>query len=157
MRLLLVALPHALALRAAGAGAAGSRPTEALKATVLVDAMMRRQERLHECARCWLPLDLCLCAEGRIQTGATSRVDVVVAMHYKEFGKKKNTAKLLPLALPHDAQMVLHPTDTPALIERMRSSPSLLLWPGAGSMPASSHRDWVANVTAGEEERLLTG
>ena len=154
MRLLLVALPYALALRAASAGAAGSRPTEALKATVLVDAMVRRQERLHECARCWLPLDLCLC--GRIQTGA-SRVDVVVAMHYKEFGKKKNTAKLLPLALPHDAQMVLHPTDTPALIERMRSSPSLLLWPGAGSMPASSHLDWVANVTAGEEERLLTG
>lgn len=154
--LLLLALPHALALRTAGAGAAGSRPTEASKAAVLVEGMMQRQERLRECTRCWLPLDLCLCADGRIQTGVTSRVDVVVAMHYKEYGKKKNTAKLLPLALPHHAQMVLHPTDTPDLIERMRSSPSLLLWPGAGSMPASSYCDWVANVTAGgEEERLL--
>ena len=109
--LLLLALPHALALRTAGAGAAGSRPTEASKATVLVEGVMQRQERLREfnrayltlhphphphpnpnpnpnpspalslrqerlreCTRCWLPLDLCLCADGRIQTGVTSRV-----------------------------------------------------------------------------------
>ena len=72
--LLLLALPHALALRTAGAGAAGSRPTEASKAAVLVEGMMQRQERLRECTRCWLPLDLCLCADGRIQTGETSRV-----------------------------------------------------------------------------------
>ena len=43
--LLLLALPHALALRTAGAGAAGSRPTEASKATVLVEGVMQRQER----------------------------------------------------------------------------------------------------------------
>ena len=37
-------------------------------------ALSLRQERLRECTRCWLPLDLCLCADGRIQTGETSRV-----------------------------------------------------------------------------------
>ena len=154
LALLVLPVPHALALRTS-ASAAGSRPTEAFKAKVMVEAVMQRQERNYECTRCWLPLDLCLCADGRIQTGLTSRIDVVVAMHYKEFGKKKNTAKLLPLALPHHAQMVMHPMGTPALIERMRSSPSLLIWPGSGSLPASSHRDWVANVTAREEERVL--
>ena len=129
---------------------------ETLKATLLIEDMMQRQQTKGECTRCWLPLDLCLCgADGRIQAGLTNRVDVVVAMHYKEFGKKKNTARLLPLALPSHAQMVTHPMDTPALLDRMQATPSLLLWPGTGSLPASSYRDWVADVTAGEEEERV--
>ena len=135
--LLLLALPHALALRTAGAGAAGSRPTEASKAAVLVEGMMQRQERLRECTRCWLPLDLCLCADGRIQTGVTSRVDVVVAMHYKEYGKKKNTAKLLPLALQHG-----------------QSAPSAAPQLGPCASSGRAWRHWAARYSQEEADPL---
>eukprot|EP00964_Phaeocystis_antarctica_P117113 scaffold80944_cov53-Phaeocystis_antarctica.AAC.2 len=145
--LLLLALPHALALRTAGAGAAGSRPTEASKATVLVEGVIQRQERLREngYASALAAGSRSTCASvptvafkpvrpagsnpnlspspsanpnpntnpNPTQTGLapqTSRpwTDLLLTRLSlaldREFGKKKNTAKLLPLALPHHAQ-----------------------------------------------------
>ena len=76
---------------------------------------------------------------------------MAVAMHYKEYGRTKNTAKLIPLALPQSSQLYSHPVETPALLERMQDSPSLVLWPGEGSKPASEYREWLRK----QESRVL--
>jgi len=69
---------------------------------------------------------------------ATQRVDVAVAVHYKEWGLAKNTAKLLPLVLD-GCSAVVHPVHT-----LPTCGPVLLLFPGEDSQPAGAYREWVA-------------
>lgn len=50
------------------------------------------------CARCFLPLHLCLCPElPRVET----RTRLVILRHHKESFKSSNTARLATLALPN--------------------------------------------------------
>ena len=112
-----------------------------------IQQAIQQQQR---CMQCWLPLKpSCLC--DNVLSATTERIDVAVAMHYKEYGRTKNTAKIIPLTLPQNCQLYSHPIETPALLERMRNGPSLVLWPGEESKPASEYRDWLQQ----QESRVL--
>eukprot|EP00965_Chrysotila_dentata_P160365 5294993-Pleurochrysis_carterae.AAC.1 len=103
-----------------------------------------------KCPRCWLCLPFCICSRLRHLQARTSKVNVQLAVHYKEYGTSSNTAKLLPLLLNAEEQsdavengLFIYPIDCAALDKKLRASPTLLLWPGPDSQPASSYRDWV--------------
>ena len=97
------------------------------------------------CAGCWLQQAQCICSRLASLKVATRRIDVCVAVHYKEWGRPKNTAKLLPLVID-GCRAVVHPIE--ALPQR---GPTLLLFPGEDSQPAGAYREWVASQ---QEERL---
>ena len=83
-----------------------------------MQTMQQTLQQQQRCSRCWLPIKpRCLC--DNVPSATTERIDVAVAMHYKEYGRTKNTAKLIPLALPQSSQLYSHPVETPALLERM--------------------------------------
>ena len=89
-------------------------------------------------------------------------MDVLVAVHYKEYGKATNTAKLLPhlltaagsgaagegaagrtAAAAGGSSLCVYPVEP--LQEQLRAAgPTLLLWPGEDSVPAAELRPWVA-------------
>ena len=98
------------------------------------------------CMACWVTRAHCMCERLRELRIATDRVNVLVAMHYKEYGKATNTAKLLPhlIGPSTDAcSLCVYPVDS--LQERLQDAgPALLLWPGEDSTPAAELRGWVA-------------
>ena len=106
------------------------------------------------CGVCWLTRAFCICDElapMRIErpAGASGRVNVLLAIHYKEFGSASNTAKLLPLCLD-GCDSLVYPTEAPALNARLGAGPVLLLWPGEGSEPASAHRHLLEASARGD-------
>ena len=131
-------------------------------------AANRERMATTRCMACWVTRAHCMCARLRRLRVATELVDVLVAVHYKEYGKATNTAKLLPhlLSAAGDGAAgegaagegaVGHPAAAAAggcslcvypvepLQEQLRAAgPTLLLWPGEGSVPAAELRPWVA-------------
>lgn len=94
---------------------------------------------------CWLLPRFCVCATVRAMGPLrTHRLDVLVAVHYKEYGRSTSTAKLLPLLLPGAASLHPYPEDFEALRLRIAEQPSLLLMPCEGARPARELREWVA-------------
>ena len=115
----------------------GRPPLEVLKA----EHKLTRWGAEGRCSRCWLQRTQCLCGQLAPLAGVTThRVDVALSIHYKEWGCSKNTAKLLPLVLA-GCTAAVHPIE-PLLPPRR--GPTLLLFPGEGSKPASAYRSWVA-------------
>lgn len=94
------------------------------------------------CARCWLPPDRCMCQALAPLATTTHRIDVAVVMHHKEYGKPKNTARLLPIVLPDAATIRVHRAE-PVPPQRPGSA-QLLLFPGEGSEPAADWRAWAS-------------
>ena len=118
-------------------------PLEVLKA----ERKLERWRAEGRCSRCWLRHAQCVCSRLAPLAGvATSRVDVALSVHYKEWGCTKNTAKLLPLVL-EGCRATVYPIE-PLLPPRR--GPTLLLFPGEGSQPASSLREWAAS----QQERV---
>ena len=112
-------------------------PLEVLKA----EHKLERWRAEGRCTRCWLQHAQCICSRLAPLAGvATNRVDVALSVHYKEWGCTKNTAKLLPLVL-EGCRAAVYPIE-PLLPPRR--GPTLLLFPGKGSQPASKFRAWVA-------------
>ena len=125
-------------------------------------AANRERMATTRCMACWVTRAHCMCARLRRLRVATELVDVLVAVHYKEYGKATNTAKLLPHllsaagdgaagdgAVGHPAaaagscSLCVYPVEP--LQEQLRAAgPTLLLWPGEGSVPAAELRPWVA-------------
>ena len=111
-------------------------------------AALRQRLAPTRCMTCWMTRAHCLCSRLARLRVRTARVDVLVSVHYKEFGKATNTAKLLPQLLStadgsgDSCSLCVYPNDP--FHERLPSGPTLLLWPGEGSMPAADLRDWVA-------------
>ena len=136
-------------------------------------AANRERMETTRCMACWVTRAHCMCARLRCLRVATEKVDVLVAVHYKEYGKATNTAKLLPhlLAAAGDAaagdgstghaaaaagsSLCVYPVEP--LQEQLRAAgPTLLLWPGEGSVPAAELRPWVAaNQARGRRVTLL--
>jgi len=106
------------------------------------------------CMACWVTRAHCMCARLRSLRVTTEKLDVLVAVHYKEYGKASNTAKLLPHLLAAgeatggavasgSCSLCVYPIEP--LQERLRvAGPTLLLWPGEDSVPAAELRPWVA-------------
>jgi len=112
-------------------------PLEVLKA----ERKLERWRAEGRCSRCWLRHAQCVCSRLAPLAGvATNRVDVALSVHYKEWGCTKSTAKLLPLVL-EGCRATVYPIE-PLLPPRR--GPTLLLFPGEGSQPASSLREWAA-------------
>lgn len=111
-------------------------------------AALRQRLAATRCLTCWFPKAHCICARLAKLRVSTTRVDVLLAVHYKEFGKATNTAKLLPQLLSSadgigdSCSLCVYPNDP--FHERLQSAPALLLWPGEDSLPAADLRDWVA-------------
>ena len=59
-------------------------------------AANRERMATTRCMACWVTRAHCMCARLRRLRIRTELVDVLVAVHYKEYGKATNTAKLLP-------------------------------------------------------------
>ena len=113
------------------------RSLEVLKA----EHKLERWRSEGRCSSCWLQHAQCVCSRLAPLAGvATNRVDVALSVHYKEWGCTKNTAKLLPLVL-EGCRAAVYPIE-PLLPPRR--GPTLLLFPGEGSQPASTYRAWVA-------------
>lgn len=93
------------------------------------------------CRACWLPPRACMCQYMSQREVAALGVDVAIAIHYKEYGKMANTAKLVRSVLP-SSQLFVHPLDNEGvsgILARAESHP-VVLWPGEGSVPASEYR-----------------
>ena len=127
-------------------------------------AANRERMATTRCMACWVTRAHCMCARLRRLRVATELVDVLVAVHYKEYGKATNTAKLLPhlissagdgaagegavghtvaAKLAGRSSLCVYPVEP--LQEQLRAAgPTLLLWPGEGSVPAAELRPWVA-------------
>ena len=125
-------------------------------------AANRERMATTRCMACWVTRAHCMCARLRRLRVATELVDVLVAVHYKEYGKATNTAKLLPhlltaagggasgegaadqtAATAGGSSLCVYPVEP--LQEQLRAAgPTLLLWPGEGSVPAAELRPWVA-------------
>ncbi|KAL3933217.1 MAG: hypothetical protein SGPRY_000383 [Prymnesium sp.] len=75
----------------------------------LLVARRTRERKLEGlCQHCWLRKPFCCCASIRsLGSLRSSKVDVHIAVHYKEYGRATATAKLLPLLAPDVVQ--LHP------------------------------------------------
>ena len=120
-------------------------------------AANRERMATTRCMACWVTRAHCMCARLRRLRVSTELVDVLVAVHYKEYGKATNTAKLLPHLLTAagcgaagqtasaagGSSLCVYPVEP--LQEQLRAAgPTLLLWPGEDSVPAAELRPWVA-------------
>jgi DTW domain-containing protein YfiP len=122
-------------------------------------AANRERMATTRCMACWVTRAHCMCARLRRLRVSTELVDVLVAVHYKEYGKATNTAKLLPhllgggaagegavgqtVAVAGGSSLCVYPVEP--LQEQLRAAgPTLLLWPGENSVPAAEMRPWVA-------------
>ena len=78
------------------------------------------------CQRCWLAAPFCICdAVAALGPLRTSKIDVHIAVHYKEYGRSTATAKLLPLLAPASAQLHQYPEAQARPVERTTHSPSI--------------------------------
>ena len=118
-----------------------SSSTDAWEAAKAVRAMELWRSK-GRCVRCWLPQASCMCQALAPLATTTRCVDVAVVMHHKEYGKAKNTARLLPIVLPDAATIVVHRAEP--LPPQRPGSAQLLLFPGEGSEPAADWRAWVS-------------
>ena len=122
-------------------------------------AANRERMATTRCMACWVTRAHCMCARLRRLRVSTELVDVLVAVHYKEYGKATNTAKLLPHLLTaagggaagagaagrqRRGGQKLCASAVEPLQEQLRAAgPTLLLWPGEDSVPAAScGRGW---------------
>lgn len=120
---------------------AGRVTSELLKASRHMQHFREKVDRGSKCATCWLPPTACMCESLKEQQVSAASVDVVVAMHYKEYGKMANTAKLVREILP-DSQLLVHPTESGSVSNAIArtTSHTVLLWPGESSIPARDYR-----------------
>ena len=77
---------------------------------------------------------------------STSQVDVVIAQHYKEYGRPTNTANLLQRVLPHDCRILGHPNESDAF-DALVDSRAVLLYPGENSRPCREYLPLSGRVT----------
>jgi DTW domain-containing protein YfiP len=126
-------------------------------------AANRERMATTRCMACWVTRAHCMCARLRRLRVTTELVDVLVAVHYKEYGKATNTAKLLPhllsaagdgatgelgaaghtVAAAGSCSLCVYPVE-PLQEQLGAAGPTLLLWPGEDSVPAAELRPWVA-------------
>ncbi|KAL1504302.1 hypothetical protein AB1Y20_010709 [Prymnesium parvum] len=111
-----------------------------------------RRTREHKlaglCGRCWMMAGHCVCSAIRsLGPLHTRKVDVHIAVHYKEYGRATATAKLLPLLAPDAARLHPYP-EVPT--RRVR------VWV-RGATPAGALKQWVAEQQARVPLLVLDG
>lgn len=88
-----------------------------------------------KCPGCWLFPSLCICSRLRRHDSAHQ---LAVFMHHKEWGRASNTGCLLRQGLGGKVYVSGVVEQEEALNKVIRERPSVVLWPGEGSIPARS-------------------
>ena len=97
------------------------------------------------CVVCWMHNSLCICEKARNLAISCPPITINIAllMHYKEFGRASNTGKLLQLIAPNKSTMTIFGSDDETILHNyLLNNPSLLLYPGANSTPASEFKEY---------------
>eukprot|EP01041_Mallomonas_annulata_P005960 gene5960-12030_t len=115
------------------------------------NAVSNTMERFKEkcrCQTCWLHKSICICDSVRLLAANSPplKINVALLMHYKEYGRASNTGKLLSILAPTKTSITIFGSDeATALYDSLLTKPSLVLYPGADSKPASDYKDWCQN------------
>ncbi len=102
------------------------------------------------CNDCFLPLQMCLCKEvGQLFRAAPfkPKAKLHVYMHYKEWGRASNTGKLMAKGMPDDCKIHVFGVKEhcSALIDELRSKPSLILYPSSSATSIANYTDLYAS------------
>lgn len=102
------------------------------------------------CCECFLPLQLCICANvAKLfeESTFTPRANLLIYMHNKEWGRTSNTGKLMVKGMPEHSQLHLYgiKDQQEALIDKLNSGPSLILYPSKNSTSISDYKEMYAN------------
>lgn len=120
-------------------------------------------EREGRCFGCFLFMPYCMCSIAPTifqpalsnPSSVTSRVHFCLFMHFKEWGRASNTGKLLNVGLGNDRAGLYifgQQDQEQVLIEKLRSRPSLILYPSTNAKNISEYRHLIE--TTGNENPL---
>lgn len=125
-----------------------------MRIQIISDSFMQktRSELLQKqkCCRCYLKHSLCICSriENALQTLDQSiHYHFDLLSHFKEFGDSSNSGKLISIGLPFHSTNTIYGSKVAEslLIEKLMTSPSLILYPGVNSRPIEEYKDWFIN------------
>ncbi|KAL1495598.1 hypothetical protein AB1Y20_016958 [Prymnesium parvum] len=146
---------------------AQSAPPAALYAAVSAASLSRRlAEHPSRCPRCWHDASQrCICARLASSLALSLPVRALILVHYKEYFKASDDAKLLAAMLaPRHARLLVFPRDLPQLHAELRDDPAhtLLLWPAPDAATLPQWRralprasPWREEAAASEEKPFL--
>jgi DTW domain-containing protein YfiP len=108
-----------------------------------------RQDQIREtrCTVCFLPFQLCICGDVRrlfAEAGTPFKAHIDLFMSFKEWGRTSNSGKLLSCGQPTKSNLYIYGVekDHLELCDSLLQRPSLILYPGANSVPLSCYVDW---------------
>lgn len=101
------------------------------------------------CCDCFLPFQMCICKQvGDFfqTTPFTPKANLHIYMHYKEWGRASNTGKLMAKGMPDNCKVHIFGVKEQhdALIEELRSKPSLILFPSSSATSIADYSDLYA-------------
>lgn len=105
-------------------------------------------EHKHRCSRCFMSSTLCICAKVKqfFQEfdHSANKINPLVYMHYKEWGRASNTGKILPIGLPEISDLFIfgRKEDEDRLRFRIETEPTLIVYPSANARPIIDFKDW---------------
>jgi len=100
-----------------------------------------------KCADCYMHAKHCVCkrvVEIFSEESEKIQSHVSIFMHFREFTKASNTGKLMKIGLRDKCSMHLYGSkdDEEALVNSLRETPSLILYPSPDAQPIEQFRDW---------------
>jgi len=106
----------------------------------------------NKCISCYLSSTMCICSQVKdffstIPSSCHPKASIDVFMHYKEWGRASNTGKLLPIGLPDHSKIYMYgrKPDYELLVDKLTSSPSVILYPSDSSIPITDFQSLYNN------------
>lgn len=103
------------------------------------------------CKRCFMKVRACLCQSVSNIFNHCPHISsqILIYTHFKEFGKSSNSGKLMNIGLNDNVETLLYgiKSDENTLLQRLSSSPSVILYPSVDSTPIEEYQDWYKHHT----------
>lgn len=101
------------------------------------------------CLQCFLTKQLCICSEVKnifSKSEMTPKANLLVYMHYKEWGRSSNTGKLLLSGLPSKSQLHLYGIreDQKNIVDSLLSKPSIIVYPSRSAVSIQEFKEWYS-------------
>jgi DTW domain-containing protein YfiP len=137
--------------RAAELRSSGLSDAEVYKLVAKESLERRMADKGNRCERCWHDkAQRCIC--DRLVSNLQTKIPVkgLVLMHYSEFMRPGDDAKLLMAMLPEDrAELFIFPNDLPRLLAELAIDPvhNLLLWPNEDALTVEQFQDQLPKAS----------